>query len=178
MPDRRIAALVVPAIIALLTVVILVVSNPILPFNGGIPEVGAEKGKLAPDFEVTDLKGRTIKLSDFRGKVIVIEFFATWCPVCREQSRVMEQLYSKYASRGVVLMTIDVGSSTESLVRFVKERGIRWIVAKGEEIGVKYGVYAIPTTFIVDQRGVIRFKAVGTVGYHQLASMLEELLTK
>ncbi|GAB4421170.1 MAG: hypothetical protein OHK0032_16930 [Thermodesulfovibrionales bacterium] len=124
-------------------------------------------GKKAPDFTLTDLNGNKIQLSDLNGKVVMVEFWATWCPPCRESVPEMKEVYEKYKDRGFVLLglSIDKGKNSHAEVgSFVKEYSITYpVLLDDSNINVSYGVSSIPTSFIIDKEGKIVSKRVGFI---------------
>ncbi|MFQ5758116.1 MAG: TlpA family protein disulfide reductase [Candidatus Bathyarchaeia archaeon] len=118
-------------------------------------------GTLAPDFSLTDLDGNTFRLSDFRGKVVVIDFMATWCGPCRMEMPHFGTIWEKYENK-IVLMSIDIDpfrETEETLRDFAQEFPYAtWIWAMDTaNLGQAYQVTGIPKTVIIDQDGYIRF---------------------
>ncbi|MCX7766948.1 MAG: TlpA family protein disulfide reductase [Candidatus Sumerlaeia bacterium] len=141
-----------------------------LPYGCSKPSEEAElfKEKPAPDFTLMDTEGKKVSLKDFAGKIIVLNFWATWCPPCRAEIPDFIELYKQYESQGVVFIgiSLDTGSAsgnTDVVIPFIKKVGINYPVLLGnEEVTKTYGgVTAIPTTFIIDKKGIIRKKYVG-----------------
>ena len=110
--------------------------------------------KPVPDFEFTDIRNNKVRLSNFRGRVVLIDFMATWCRPWERQIEILKGLWSKYKDKGVVFMSIRV-SDRDRLPKFSLEHSIGWIVSVCSEAGVKYGITAIPTLVIVDKDGKI-----------------------
>jgi thiol-disulfide isomerase/thioredoxin len=144
------------------------------------PEAGREPSRpLAPDFSLTDLGGNAFRLSDFRGKVVVIDFMATWCGPCRMQMPHLKVVWEKYGGE-IVLMSIDIDprESEEVLGAFAKEFPYAtWIWARDTaNLGQVYEVSAIPKTVIIDQDGYIRFTHTGVTDASTLIQEIEQLL--
>lgn len=116
---------------------------------------------LAPDFSGTTLDGDAIKLSDYQGKVVVIDFWATWCPPCREAIPQLSTLAEKYEGKDVVVL----GASSESLEKvesfWFKHQPAYTAIIVDESVFRSYGVRGIPTLCIVDQKGAIRYQEAG-----------------
>jgi len=131
--------------------------------NGGAA-VEAWQGVKAPEFSVTTLDGREIALSDLRGKRVVLDFWATWCPPCVKEIPHFIRLAKDPAAKDVVIVGIS-SESRERLEKFVKEKGVNYAVASAKGLPSPFGeVKSIPTTFFLDRNGVIQ-----TVlqGYHE-----------
>jgi cytochrome c biogenesis protein CcmG/thiol:disulfide interchange protein DsbE len=110
----------------------------------------------APAFTLTDLNGKPVSLADFRGKVVVLNFWATWCPPCRREIPDFIDLQREYGSRGVQIVGIAL-DEPEKVQAFARQNGMNYPVLLGsDEISMKYGgIEGIPTTFIIDKDGKI-----------------------
>ncbi len=120
--------------------------------------------KPAPDFELPDVNGKKVRLSDFKGKIIILDFWATWCPPCRAEIPGFVELYKKYKDKGVEIIGISLDEGgVKDVVPFMKEFGINYHVLIGNyKVTQDYGgIRGIPTTFVIDRKGNIRAKYVG-----------------
>lgn len=117
------------------------------------------EGKPVPDFSLKDISGKKIKFSEFRGKVVLIEFWATWCEACREAIPDLIEIYEKNKNNAFEMLTISVDEGSDSSERirdFIKEYRIPYtVMLDGMELGKKFGVYTIPTIFLVDKNGIL-----------------------
>lgn len=139
------------------------------------------EGVEAPDFTVDMTDGTSVTLSEQRGKVVLLTFWATWCPPCREElSHVQSRIIDRFAGREFVFLPISRGEQREDVVKFLSEQGYTFAAGLDPEQRV-YGLYAsnyIPRNFLIDSRGRV---AALTVGYDdeefaQLADRIENLL--
>jgi peroxiredoxin len=124
-----------------------------------LPMMSESKDQPAPDFTLKTLAGDEVELSKLRGKVVIVNFWATWCGPCRAEIPHLNALYDKYAAKGLEIVGVSLDRTGEAGVRaFVEKNGMRYIVAMGNsDVVVKYGgVSAIPTTFIIDREGKVR----------------------
>lgn len=128
-------------------------------------------GSRAPDFALPDLAGGTVRLSDLRGKVVFLNFWATWCPPCKVEMPSMEALHRSLEGQDFVMLAVSVDEGGEAAVRkFLEEipHSYRVLIdagAAGERLssrtGKAYGITGVPETFIIDARGTIVEKIIG-----------------
>lgn len=114
-------------------------------------------GYLAPNFELTTLDGETVRLSDYRGKPVLINFWATWCPPCREEMPDIQAFHEKMGDE-VVILGVNLREPPQTVRAFVEEFGYTWTFPLDRDGAVTelYGVRYIPTSFWLDRNGVIR----------------------
>jgi len=134
---------------------------------------------LAPDFRLTTLEGKEVALSELKGKVVLLDFWATWCAPCREAIPHLIDLHRTFGQNGleVIGMSVDKGES-ETVRRFAKSMDIPYaIIITPDEVQREYGVVSLPTTILIDREGKIRQKYVGFTSEisKQLAATIEEL---
>ena len=117
---------------------------------------------MAPAFTLTNLDGKTVSLADFRGKVVVLDFWATWCPPCKREIPDFVDLQKAYGSRGVQIVGIAL-DEPEKVQAFARQNGMNYPVLLGsDEIALRYGgIEGIPTTFIIDKSGKIASRFEG-----------------
>lgn len=137
--------------------------------------------KVAPPFSLTDISGNTISLGDLRGKVVFINFFATWCSPCRTEIPDFVRLYKKYNSQGleIIGLSLDQGRP-EALKNFLEKYHVQYpVVLATKNIISNYGgISAIPTTVIVNQDGMIDQTIIGLRSGEELEKMVVSLLNK
>jgi thiol-disulfide isomerase/thioredoxin len=116
------------------------------------------------DFELQDLSGATRRLSDFKGKVVFLNFWATWCGPCRFEMPSMEKLYQRFKDEGLEIVAVNLQEDRGSVQRFVEEYDLSFPVLLDTtgRIGATYGARSIPTTYIVDREGFVLAGTVGT----------------
>ncbi|UCF97915.1 MAG: TlpA family protein disulfide reductase [Spirochaetaceae bacterium] len=122
-----------------------------------------EEGTEIVDFELQDLSGAIRRLSDFNGKVVFLNFWATWCGPCRIEMPSMERLYQRLKAKGLEIVAVNLQEDRKSVQRFVDEYDLSFPVLLDTtgRIGATYGARSIPTTYIVDRDG---FVIAGTIG--------------
>lgn len=128
------------------------------------PLVFPDEGKVAPIFELRDLDGKKVSLSEFRGKVVLLNFWATWCAPCRAEMPSFENLYRNFKGKGLVVIGVSVDNSDRTVKSFVREKGITFPILLDEKKEVSfddYGVIGLPVTFLIDRKGNIVEKFFG-----------------
>ncbi len=133
----------------------------------------------APDFELQDTEGKRHRLSDYRGQPVLINFWATWCPPCREEIPSMNRAWARIAEEGIIMLAINVGEDEDTIFVFTADYPADFPVLldrDGEVIG-QWPVKGVPTTFIVDPEGRIAYRAVGGREWddEQLLDVIREL---
>lgn len=118
----------------------------------------------APDFTLKGEDGKTYRLSDYRGKMVVLNFWATWCPPCRREMPSMERAYRKVKGENIAILAINVGEDENTVFAFTGHYPVTFPLPLDIDGTViqKYPVIGLPTTFIVDPRGYITHRAVGS----------------
>ncbi len=117
----------------------------------------------APDFLLHDINGEEQKLQDYRGKVLVVNFWATWCPPCREEMPSLERARDMLRDDGVAVITIDVGEKPAAIERFLKRSPLSLpiLLDSDTETASQWGAKGLPTTLIVDRQGRFSYIAIG-----------------
>jgi cytochrome c biogenesis protein CcmG, thiol:disulfide interchange protein DsbE len=155
------------------------ISSPILAVlrsMAGSRSPTAQLNSPAPDFALQDLEGSTLRLSDQRGKVVLINFWATWCGPCRAEMPVFEEYAALHPDEFVVL-GINVDESPAVVRAFADELGLTFpiLLDPGGEARTPYRVRGLPASFLVDQEGMIRYQHLGTMSASQLQKYLATL---
>jgi peroxiredoxin len=121
------------------------------------------RAQIAHDFELPTLDRGTLRLSSLRGKVVFVNFWATWCDPCKEEMPGMERLYQRFRDRGLVVVAVSVDSQVSRVAPFVRERRFSFPVGLDGRMAVAnlYTVRALPSSFIVDRQGRLASLALG-----------------
>lgn len=134
--------------------------------------VGLDKGSIAPDFELTALDGSAFKLSELRGKKVILNFWATWCPPCQAEMPEMQKFHEQYGKEveivGVNLT--DSESDPEKVQEYINNKGVTFTIPLDQDgdISSLYRVKQIPTSFVLDQDGKIKKKILGAMSYESM----------
>lgn len=138
-----------------------------------------EAGKPAPEFSARDLAGQTVHLSDYRGrKVVILDFWATWCGPCRMSMPGLQSLQDDFKGRGLEILSVNQRESAEQAGEFIKKKGYGFHVLLDPDASVaaKYFVRGIPTLLVVDKNGVVQWIRTGySPGDSDLRRVLERL---
>lgn len=125
---------------------------------------GGLVGKPAPDFTLLDMQGQQVSLSQFRGKVVILNFWATWCPPCRQEMPSMERLYRDFKEKDMVILAVNVDENGKQAVReFLQKMPYSFpILLDSKNIAQNsYGVFRLPESFVIDRNGVVIEKIIG-----------------
>lgn len=124
-------------------------------------------GNRAKDFTVQD-SDRKVNLDQFKGQILVLNFWATWCPPCVEELPSLEVMQERMRSHGVVVLGVSIDVDNNAYHRFIKERGVNFLTIRDPEqkVAQLYGTSGWPETYIIDRQGVIRRKFIGAVEWN------------
>ncbi|MEH6890209.1 TlpA disulfide reductase family protein [Bacillus sp. JJ864] len=146
-----------------------------------IAQNGIEIGKVAPDFELSKLDGTKVKLSDLKGKKVIVNFWATWCGPCQREMPDMQEFYSKY-QKDVEILAVNYTASEgtdgkEKVRKFAEEKGVTFPILLDTDIKVTttYKVLTIPTSYFVDTKGVIQDKFIGPMTVQEMEKRVADL---
>ena len=142
---------------------------------------GIEIGKSAPDFTLTKLDGTNVKLSDLKGKKVILNFWATWCGPCQQEMPDMEAFYKEH-KENVEILAINYtpsekGGGVEKVSNFAKEKGITFpiLLDKNIDVTTAYKVITIPTSYFIDTKGVIQDKFIGPMTQKEMEKRVAKL---
>jgi len=134
-------------------------------------------GSNAPDFTVQD-SDRTVTLSQFRGQVVVLNFWATWCPPCVEEMPSLVEIQRRMKAKGITVVAVSMDVDQGAYDQFLKDHNVNFLTVRDPaqqqtQLGVvapvasKYGTYKFPETYIIDRNGIVRRKIIGPVNWSQ-----------
>ncbi|MCS6989043.1 MAG: TlpA family protein disulfide reductase [Chloroherpetonaceae bacterium] len=131
--------------------------------DASLNAVATTDGKAAPDFSLTTTDGKPLKLSDYKGKGVIVNFWATWCPPCRAEIPDMMELQKEYEGKGFSFIGIAIGDEEEKVKAFVSAQKMNYPVAVGtRELAMSYGkltaegaIRGIPTSFVINRKGEV-----------------------
>lgn len=172
--------LLIPLLVLLLACSKETSTSPDVPNETGTngkPEVGS----LAPDFVLNDTNGNPVKLSDYRGKVVMIDFWASWCNICVKAIPEVKEIYDKYSDKDFEIISVSVDHNEEEWKQALTAYSMNWVhvfdekaPSKNNVSSIKYKVSGIPTVVIIDKDGIIRY-----LSYHnkiQIESVINQYL--
>lgn len=130
----------------------------------------------AKDFELENMKGEKVRLSDYRGHVVVMNYWATWCGPCISEMPVFQKFFDQYNPE-LVVIGIDNQETVEEIRPYLDELDITYeiLLDKDAQVHVDYQVFGLPTTIIVDQNGIVKVNHIGIMSEKQLEGYLEQL---
>lgn len=162
-------------ILIILTFILLAAQKPISPW-----EIEGLTGKKAPEFTLKDVNGRNVSIASLRGKVVLINFWATWCPPCRAEMPSMNRLYREYKGKGLEVLAISTDNSASKVKDYISKNSLSFQVLMDDNIKVarQYKVFSLPTTFLIDRNGIIVDRFLGEQDWisPELKKRIEELL--
>jgi peroxiredoxin len=155
---------------------------------GLMPSAWAETNLLHPvagqpqaiDFTLKDIDDNVHRLSDYRGKVVIVNFWATWCPPCRFELPSMEKLWQAVQKEDVVMLAINIGEDADTIFTFTSDYPVTFPLLMDRDSAVlkQYPVRGVPTSFVIDPKGRIIYRAVGTREWDDKAIILQILALK
>lgn len=141
-------------LVLVLTLVLLIV---------GCSSSAPKMGKLAPDFQLPNLEAQAISLSDFQGKPVFLNFWATWCGPCRYEMPLIQAMFEKSSGTGLVILAVDVGEAPSRVKDYLQSGNFSFpvLLDTKQDVALGYNVRGLPTTFLIDKDGIIKEVKVG-----------------
>lgn len=144
-------------------VVSLIILTCVLLVTGCSAPSVARVGEPAPDFRLENPDGQSVSLSDFRGKPVLLNFWATWCPPCRNEMSYLQEVYEEWSGKGLVVLAINLGEDPTEVKRFLQAQGLSLpvLIDVPGDSAHQYNIFSIPTSFFIDSDGIIQQKIIG-----------------
>ena len=152
---------------------LLIVLSGLLGMAARPPLVGSP----APEIVLKDLQGRDVKLSDLRGKVVLVNFWATWCKPCKEEMPAMQASYDKLRDKGFVVLAVNELEDTARVAEHIRTHGHTFevVMDHNNQVANVYGVVGLPASFLIDPQGIVRERIAGSL---LTESRIEEMVKK
>lgn len=133
-------------------------------------------GSYAPKFALTDLNRKTVNLDDYKGKKIILNFWATWCPPCVNEMPLLQEVYSNRKGEGIEVVGINYNEDYDRVKKFISEKGVTFTILIDSELkaSMDYGVIGLPVTFFIDGEGRIKEKFKGELN----KKLIEDILNR
>ena len=167
-------------LLAAVVAVVLAVVGVLATGLGRDPSASASPlvGRAAPEFTLAGLDGPAVTLSDLRGQVVVINFWASWCTECHEEQDALDQTWQRYRDSGMVLLGVDFEDTGDGARDYMHQSGLTYPVVEDEDskTALAYGIRGIPETFLIDRSGRIVDRIIGRVDGARLAGAIQPLL--
>ena len=118
----------------------------------------------APDFDLKDPEGRPQRLADYRGRPVILNFWATWCPPCREEMPSMQRAHEAVAAEGIAVVAVNVGDDLDAIAAFLEEEPVDFALPMDTDskVAQRYHTKGLPTTYIIDAQGRLAYRATGS----------------
>ncbi len=142
-------------------------------------EAAFRVGDVPSRVSLSDLRGNSVVIpSDFKGRVVLLHFWASWCPTCRAEMTTLDSLYGTYGAKGVTPCSIGIGEKRETALAYLKSMTISYPVLLDPDSSTRkpYGIAGIPTTFVLDRGGSIRHRILGKAAREGLERIIGSLL--
>lgn len=126
----------------------------------------------APDFTLPGPDGRKFSLKDYRGKVVFLNFWATWCESCRDEMPSMERLYQEFKGKGLEIVAVNVKDQRQDALAFARKLKLNYplLLDSEGEVGLLYGAFGLPVTYLIDRKGVVLARLWGPADWHSPAA--------
>lgn len=143
-------------------------------------KIGFQEGNRAPNFELQTLDGKQISLSDMKGKRLILNFWATWCPPCKAEMPHMQKFYQEQKGNNIEILAVNLTTGEKNpkdVAKFVKDYGLTFpiLLDSSGEIGEAYQAFTIPTSYIIDSHGIIKKKIVGPMDKGMMTELIKSI---
>lgn len=148
--------------------------------QGMAVQQGLLVGQRPPNIQLSTLGDKSFKLTDYKNKIVILNFWATWCPPCKAEMPDMQEFYENHKDEGVEVIAVNLTSaekSKEDVQKFIDEYNIQFTIPLDQTgaAGQQYEIYSIPSSFIIDRNGTIRQRVIGPMSYEWMVSEVKEL---
>jgi len=176
---------VIPLILLGLGLALIAASGYIIlqdiPSQTDFSTVPVETNFAAPEVNLTDIQGISHSLTDYRGQVVLVNLWATWCPPCKEEMPTLQAFYNKYRDKGFVIIAINDGDPTSDVLQFVKEYQLSfpvWLDPTYYATEQAFKTLNLPSSFVIDRNGTVRLSWVGGIDRKALDKYITPLITE
>ncbi len=186
-PSAGLIVLLIFPVLGLIAAGIVMVTNGGLSGNGvatpiavTLPPPKAQANQPEMDFTLTSVDNKSFTLSDYKGRIVFLNFWATWCTPCQKELPALEQFQSQQSASGPVVLALDVKESPDQVKGFLSEysiSGLNILLDSNADIADTYGVFNLPVTFVIDPSGMIRYPHYGTMTVDDLNSYVTAIKT-
>lgn len=178
-PRRFFARLLIgTGLISVGTIFFLLLNNPAPASRQDFSAVPAKVDFSAPELTLEDLFGNPVTIRDYRGSVILINLWATWCPPCREEMPTLQAFYEQYKSHGFVLIAINLEEPIEAVAPFVEEFGLTFPVWLdiNYQAQREFGTIGLPSSYVIDRNGKVRLMWMGGISAKNLEKFVSDII--
>ena len=149
-------------ILVFMAAIVFVSASPAQQPGEGLTEMSERLP--APDFELNDIDGNSFRLSDHAGHIVIVNFWATWCPPCREEMPSMQRVWERMREEGVLMIGINVGEDEDTIFQFTADYPVDFplLMDSDSKVTGQWSVRGLPTTYVVDPDGYIAYRAIGS----------------
>ena len=136
----------------------MITASVLILFVGSVPALTDMSGRQAPDFALKSMAGENLRLSEYRGEVVMINFWATWCGPCRQEMPILDEIYQRYQKIGFALLGVNIDDDRRRAEEMAETLGISFPVLfdHAKEVSRMYNVDAMPVTYLIDREGTVR----------------------
>lgn len=134
----------------------------------------------APELELVTMQGDAVSLADYRGQVVLLNLWATWCPPCKEELPVLEAYYKNHRDEGFVIIGVEDGQPVEEVEAYIKTTGVTYPIWIGHEYAteIAFSAFSLPSSFVIDREGTVRLSWVGVISTAMLEKHITPLIEK